>query len=126
MGCGQPLGNTANASGSLTEYKVTIDYLWDKTYGFAAQYFATSGTSDALAYPSSQIDSPNSAGYILQANYLPLNKGTGPSFWPRSNVKFSLQYVIYNRFDGSTTNIDGAGRNAKDNNTLYLEAWVMF
>ena len=43
-------------------------------------------------------------GYVLQANYLPLNKGTGPAFWPRSNVKLSLQYVIYNRFDGSKSN----------------------
>jgi hypothetical protein len=122
----QTLGNTANASGSLKEYKVTADYLCDKTYGFAAQYFNTTGTSDALTYSSSQTGSPNSEGYILQANYLPLNKGTGPAFWPRSNVKFSLQYVIYNRFDGSRLNIDGAGRNAKDNNTLYLEAWIVF
>jgi hypothetical protein len=34
--------------------------------------------------------------------------------------------VIYNRFDGSTTNIDAAGRSAKDNNTLYLQAWIVF
>jgi len=120
------LGDTANTSGSLNEYKATVDYLWDKTYGFAAQVFDTTGTSDALAYPSSETGSPNSSGYVLQANYLPLNKGSGPAFWPRSNLKLSLQYVIYNRFDGSRTNIDGAGRNAKDNNTLYLEAWVMF
>lgn len=122
----QALGNTANASDSLNECKVTVDYLWDKTYGFAAQYFTTNGTNDALAYSSSQTGAPNSNGYILQANWLPLNKGTGPAFWPRSNIKFSLQYVIYNKFDGSTTNIDGDGRNASDNNTLYLEAWVVF
>jgi hypothetical protein len=54
----QALGNTANASDSLAEFKVTVDYLWDKTYGFAAQYFATKGTGDALAYPSSQTGSP--------------------------------------------------------------------
>lgn len=122
----EALGDAANGSGSLTEYKATIDYLWDKTYGFAAQAFSTTGTSDALAYPSSRTGSPNSSGYVFQANYLPINKGTGPAFWPRSNVKLSLQYVMYNRFDGSKTDIDGAGRRAKDNNTLYLEAWVMF
>lgn len=122
----QALGDTANAAGSLTEYKGTVDYLWDKTYGFAAQYFATTGLGDALAYPSSRTGSPNSDGFVLQANYLPLNKRTGPAFWPRSNLKLSLQYVIYDRFDGSTTNIDGAGRRARDNNTLYLEAWIVF
>ncbi len=122
----QALGNTANGSDSLTEFKGTVDYLWGKTYGFAAQYFVTNGSSDALAYSTSQTGSPDSNGEILQLNFLPLNKGTGPSFWPRSNVKFSLQYTIYNRFDGSVTNIDGAGRNARDNNTLYLEAWIAF
>ena len=70
--------------------------------------------------------SPESDGFILQADYFPLNKPGGPAFWPRSNVKLSLQYVIYNRFDGARTNFDGAGRNARDNNTLYLEAWIAF
>jgi len=34
--------------------------------------------------------------------------------------------VIYNRFNGSQRNYDGAGRNASDNNTLYLQAWLAF
>jgi hypothetical protein len=122
----QAVGNTSNASDWLIEYKATADYLWDKTYGCAAQYFVTNGSSDALAYPTSQTGSPDSNGVILQVNYLPFNKGTGPSFWPRSNLKLSLQYVIYNRFDGSATNIDGAGRTAADNNTLYLQVWIIF
>ncbi|MBW8781652.1 MAG: cytochrome C [Verrucomicrobia bacterium] len=122
----QALGNTTRASDSLTECKATVDYLWDKTYGGAVQYFATRGTSDALAYSSSVTGSPNSNGFVLEANYLPFNKSGGPSFWPKSSVKLSLQYVIYNRFDGSTSNIDGTGRSASDNNTLYLQAWIVF
>ena len=59
-------------------------------------------------------------------HWLPLNKTTGPSFWPRSNVKFSVQYVIYNHFDGGRSNIDGAGRRAFDNNTLFVSAWIAF
>ncbi len=122
----QALGNTTHASGSLVEFKATIDYLWDKTYGLTGQRFATEGTHDALAYPTSRTGSPNSAGYIVEANYLPFSKGTGPTFWPRSSIKLSLEYVIYDRFDGSTTNVDGAGRDASDNNTLYLDMWVIF
>lgn len=122
----QPLGNTTNSSDSLIEYKATVDYLWDKTYGGAVQFFATRGSSDALAYSSSITGSPNSDGFILEANYLPFNKNGGPSFWPKSSVKLSLQYVIYNRFDGSTSNINGTGRSASDNNTLYLQAWIVF
>ena len=122
----QALGNTSNGSDSLTEFKGTIDYLWDKTYGCAAQYFVTNGSSDSLAYATSQTGAPNSNGFILSANFLPLNKRGGPSFWPRSNIKISLQYIIYNRFDGSVSNIDGAGRTASANNTLYLETWIVF
>jgi hypothetical protein len=122
----QALGNTSNPSDALKNLKVTVDYLFDKTYGGMAQYFAISGDSDPLLYSGSRTGSPGSDGFVLQANYLPFNKGGGPSFWPRSNLKLSVQYTIYNRFDGARTNYDGAGRNASDNNTLYFEAWIVF
>ncbi|MEI6675980.1 MAG: hypothetical protein WCO57_12475 [Verrucomicrobiota bacterium] len=92
----------------------------------AIQYFVIDGKHDPLLYSGSTKGSPLSDGLILQANYMPFNKGGGPDFWPKSSVKLSLQYVIYNRFDGSRTNYDGTGRNAHDNNTLYLEAWILF
>jgi hypothetical protein len=41
-------------------------------------------------------------------------------------VKFGLQYVHYNKFDGATSNYNGAGRNAGDNNTLFAYAWIAF
>jgi hypothetical protein len=122
----EALGNTDNATDTLRNLKATASYLYDKTYGATVQYFKIDGTSDAGLYSGSQTGSPTSDGFILQANYLPFNKGGGPSFWPRSSVKFSVQYTIYNRFDGARSNYDGAGANARDNNTLYLEAWIVF
>ncbi|MEO6992433.1 MAG: cytochrome C [Lacunisphaera sp.] len=122
----QALGLTANASGVLRTFKATIGDLYDKTYGLTVQYFVITGDKDPVLYPDSVDGSPNSNGYILQASYLPFNKGTGPAFWPRSTIKFSLQYVIYNRFDGSTTSPDGSSPSAKDNNTLYLQSWIVF
>ncbi len=122
----EALGSTSNGADSLWNAKVTVDYLFDKTYGFTAQYFALDGSTDELLYAASRTGSPKSDGVVLQANYLPFNKAGGPAFWPRSNVKLSLQYTIYNHFDGSTSDYDGAGRNARDNNTLYLEAWLVF
>ena len=123
---GRSLGLTANATGALHTYKATLGDLYDKTYGLTTQYFSITGNNDPLLYPDSTTGSPNSNGFVIQASYLPFNKGTGPAFWPRSSVKLSLQYVIYNRFDGSTGNVDGAGRSAKDNDTLYLQAWLVF
>jgi hypothetical protein len=117
---------TDNASDHLSNFKATISYLHDKTLGATVQYFLIDGSSDPTLYSGSQTGSPTSDGFILQANYLPFNKGGGPAFWPKSNVKLSVQYTIYNRFDGARTNYDGAGANARDNNTLYLEAWIAF
>jgi hypothetical protein len=120
------LENTSNAADTLQSAKATFNYLYDKTFGATVQYFILDGSMDPLLYAGSQTGSPNSDGFVLQINYLPFNKGGGPSFWPRSNVKLSLQYTIYNRFNGARTNFDGAGANARDNNTLYLEAWIVF
>jgi hypothetical protein len=122
----EPLGNTANSKGSLNEFKATVDLLFDKTYGVATQYFTTRGSSDEVAYADSPAASPDSDGLILEADYLPFNKGGGPAFWPKSNLKLSVQYTAYHRFDGTTDNIDGTGRSAHDNNTLYLQAWFVF
>lgn len=120
------LGNTSNGSDHLWTGKANIDYLYDKTYGAAVGYFYADGSDDPLFYADNAHGSPLSDGVVLQVNYLPFNKSGGPSFWPKSNVKISAQYIIYDHFNGARRNIDGAGRNASDNNTLYLECWVAF
>lgn len=116
----QQLGNTSNRSDHLWSLKANVDYLYDKTFGGAVGVFFTDGSHDSALYGDSSTGSPLSDGVILQANYLPFNKEGGPSFWPKSNVKLSAQYIIYTQFNGSS------GHNASDNNTLYLEAWIAF
>ena len=122
----QTLGGASNRTDHLWTGKAAIDYLYDKTYGGAVGYFTVNGSKDAAWHSESLTGSPKSDGLVFQLNYLPFNKGGGPAFWPKSNVKLSLQYVMYNRFDGAHSNYDGTGRNARDNNTLYLEAWIAF
>jgi len=58
---------------------------------------------------------PRSAGYI--ANF---------SYWPWQNLQLAAQYTAYTRFNGGSTNYDGAGRNASANNTVYLDAKFVF
>lgn len=120
------LGSASNRSGHLFTGKAALDYIFDKTVGATIGYFITDGSHDAKLYSDSKKGSPLSDGLILQTNYLPFGKDGGPSFWPKSSLKLSAQYVIYNRFNGSSSNYDGSGRNASDNNTLYLEAWAAF
>jgi hypothetical protein len=115
----QKLGNATNHSDDLWTMKATVDYLYDKTYGGAISYFFCDGSHDPLAHPESPNGSPLSDGLVFQLNWLPFNKNGGPKFWPKSNVKFSIQYVVYDRFNGTS-------HNASDNNTLYLQAWIAF
>ena len=122
----QQLELASNKSDHLWMTKLTIDYLYDSTVGGAIGYFNINGNHDPSLYSGSTQGSPLSDGLIFQLNYLPFNKKGGPSFWSKSNVKFSIQYVMYNRFDGAHSNYDGTGRNARDNNTLYFEAWIAF
>jgi hypothetical protein len=73
-----------------------------------------------LRYPSSPVfgfanGSPDSKGWIGELEYIP---------W--QNVKLVLQYTAYQKFNGDSSNYDGNGRSAKDNNTLYLLGWLAF
>jgi hypothetical protein len=43
---------------------------------------------------------------------------------PFANARVGLQYTVYTKYDGASTNYDGTGRNASDNNTLYLFLWL--
>lgn len=125
LNASMPLGLSSNVNNMLYSFKASAQYMYDKTYAFTVQYFRISGDSDPALY-GTLTGSPNSDGFLLQLDWMPFNKNGGPAFWPMSNVKFSLLYTIYTEFDGGTHNFDGAGRNASDNNTLYLQAWFVF
>jgi hypothetical protein len=62
----------------------------------------------------SATGSPDSRGFILEADHLPWDK-----------LKMTLQYILYDKFNGARSNYDGFGRNASDNNTFYLLFWLM-
>ncbi len=48
------------------------------------------------------------------------------NYVPWLNTKFSIQYTGFNKFQGLSSNYDGTGRNARDNNTLYLLGWLSY
>jgi hypothetical protein len=45
---------------------------------------------------------------------------------PWLNVKLQVQYTSYSKFNGGGNNYDGFGRNASDNNTLYILGWLAY
>lgn len=117
-------GNAANASDSLHELNLNLSYYFRNTYGVSVGEFTTSGTPDSALYAPAPISGslsgrPDSTGTIFQLDYTPWGKETS---WlaPWANLRLGLQYTLYSRFNGAHDNYDGAGRNAADNNTLFL------
>jgi hypothetical protein len=113
-------GSTGNLKDTLNAFKLDTTYHWRHRYTLTGAYFSTTGTADAKLYApaavtGSQNGSPDSDGYIVQAGY-----------WPLQNIDLSLAYTGYLKFNGASTNYDGAGRNASDNNSVYVALWVIF
>lgn len=120
---GNPIGagpTPANAVDHLRTLKLKGSYYFQRRYGATLAYFSTTGDTDVGLYPQGSVGgsnngSPDSNGYIVQFDYLPVN-----------NVRLMLQYTGYRKFNGGSSNYDGAGRNARDNNTLFLNVWLAY
>jgi hypothetical protein len=114
------LGDSENATGDLRTFRLGGSYSYRRTYGAALGRFSTTGSTDALLYAAGPTfgfgnNSPDSSGWVGELSYIP---------W--QNVKLVMQYVGYQKFNGASANYDGNGRNASDNNTLYLLGWLNF
>ncbi len=120
----QTLGLASNSNDRLQSLNVSASYIYDQTWSLSVGRLQVGGTPDAALYGTTS-GSPNSAGWIFELAYLPFSHG-GPSFWPWLNFRIGLQYTKWSKFDGATTNIDGMGRNANDNNTFFIYVWTMF
>lgn len=119
-------GDAGNRHNHLNSLNLRAAYLYRQMVGASVSYFSVYGNSDAGLYgDGSVLNSPDTAGWVFQVSYMPFNEG-GPSFWPWLNAKIGLQYIVYNKFNGRSSNYDGSGRSASDNNTLFLFAWVAF
>jgi hypothetical protein len=122
--------NSTNSNNHLRSLNIKTSYYYEQTYGATLGYFRTDGSGDPVLYgPGTSLNSannsPNTTGWIMEADYIPFNHG-GPDIWPWLNMKIGLQYIIYTKYAGAATNYDGNGRNASDNNTLFLFDWIAF
>ncbi|WP_019450940.1 hypothetical protein [Cupriavidus sp. BIS7] len=110
----------ANPTDHLTTFKAKASYMYERKYGATVGYFSTTGNADAGLYAPVPVTGsangyPDSRGMIFELDYL-----------PHPQVKLALQYTWFMKFNGAHTNYDGNGRNAMDNNTVYLLAWFAF
>lgn len=126
----QTIGNSTNSNNHLRSLNIKTTYYYDQTYGATMGYFRIDGSGDPVLYGpgtglNSANNSPNTTGWIAELDYIPFNHG-GPNAWPWLNMKIGLQYIVYTKFNGAANNYDGNGRNASDNNTLFLFDWIAF
>ncbi len=122
-------GLSANPSNTLNTFRAQAELALGGIVNkviFTGGYFNTWGSSDTILYGGNSTFSPNSDGFMAEVAYMPFGKTNAPSIWPWFNAKIGLQYVWYNKFNGASTNFDGMGTNARDNNALYAYFWAAF
>ncbi len=117
---GVAAGTASPGAHHLNEANVNLAYHYGNRASGTVGWFNTHGTVDPLLYPQAAISGsangdPRSAGWSANISY-----------WPIQNLDLALQYTGYTRFNGGATNYDGAGRNASDNDTVYLVARFVF
>ena len=113
-------GGSANATNTLNTFRVDAQLHLGHTFTFVLSPFSTTGSTDSVLYSPALLSgsvagSPNSNGLIGEVDVNP---------W--DNLRLQFEYVAYNKFNGSSQNYDGFGRNASDNNTLFVVVWLVF
>jgi hypothetical protein len=124
------MGGAAKSGHSLNQARASLSFFYKDTYGLTLGIENTWGTPDPVLYAPAPVTGsangkPNSNAFIIEADWIPFGKQDS---WaaPWVNLKLGLQYTLYTRFNGGTSNYDGFGRNASGNNTLYAFAWMIF
>jgi len=110
----------STAANHLNTFKLDSTYHWTNKYTATGAFFSTTGNSDPMLYAPTPLTGsnngkPDTNGYTAQV-----------AFWPVQNIDLSVNYTGYFKFNGASTNYDGANRNASDNNTVYVALWLNF
>ncbi len=111
-------GLSANPTNSLNSMRLqaSMSLGRDNKVVLTGQRFETWGTSDPILYGGLASGlSPDSSGWMGEIAYVPFGASKAPG-WPWANARIGLQYIWYEKFDGTTVG-------AHDNNTLFLHAW---
>ena len=112
------------ASNDVTDARADIAYYWRNQIGGTVQVFDTTGSANPVLYAGNRTLTPNSSGVMFQLDGTPFGGLAQPQ--RRVNVRIGVQYTLYTSFNGASTNFDGAGSNARDNNTFRIFTWFSF
>ena len=95
-----------------------VSYFYKGRYGMSIGYQQTTGSTNSYLYrPAGSINGdPSTQAAIGELTY----EFALPGQNSRPHTRLKLQYTDYSTFNGATANYDGYGRNARDNNAIYL------
>lgn len=120
--------------------RAKLSYVYQARYGGSIGVFNLSGSTNVANQSSGfdpatlSITNTDPAASVLSTRVggnLSGNPGTRgatlEAFWtPVQYLRIGAQYTLYTRFNGAASNYDGLGRNAHDNNSLFLYAWAAY
>jgi hypothetical protein len=123
-------GTSFGSNYTLNEIHANVAYWYQNTYGLTFGWQREWGPANPILFQPGELTGsangkPNSNAFIFEADWVPFGK---PDSWlsPWVSLKLGLQYTLYTQFNGAGTNYDGAGRNASDNNTIFVFARLAF
>jgi hypothetical protein len=123
-------GGADNATHHVDALEIDASYAWRQTWSAGLGLFDISGTRDGTLYGPGQFSgfsngSPATRGFTMQFECVPLGKMES---WGRPwvNLRVGVQYTGYFTFNGGSSNYDGFGRAASQNNSLFLFSWMAF
>lgn len=102
---GNSAGAALNPMDSNSLIRAKASYVYQATYGGSLSFFSSHGSTDVQS-------APDTRGYTWEAFFMPVQY-----------VRVGLQFTGYQKYAGASSNYDGQGRNAGDNNSLFLYVW---
>jgi hypothetical protein len=92
--------------------------IYGSQFAFILGHTMLNGDADATRFAPGAVEGslngkPDANAWIGEVVYSP---------W--QNIQLRAQYTAYQDFNGTSNNYDGFGRDAADNNTLMLHAWL--
>jgi len=136
---GNALPNT-NAVDTNHVLRGKLTYVYQARYGGSVGFFNLTGTHDT-AYLTAGFDpvtltiNPDPAAAAPSMQQVDGNRTGSPAtngitleaFWmPIQYLRIGVQYTAYGKFNGASKNYDGFGRNASDNNTIFIYTWLAY
>ncbi|TAK84665.1 MAG: cytochrome C [Betaproteobacteria bacterium] len=109
---------SSNATDTLRHTRLKASYVYRAKYGASLAYYDTGGSSNPLVFDPDGLGlaaNPGTRIYVPEVFWLPVQ-----------NIRIGAQYWKYSELMGASANYAGDGRNAKDNDTLFIYTWAAY